>query len=230
MVDRSMAKDRSPGHALGIVSVMKNSLGAEPPAAGAQRSSALSTSLESLIKDGSDRDFRRLVYDLLSLSNVMMRNREHFAAYIGVTHQQYVIMTILYETPGATVSHIANQIHVSSQFITLETGKLIKKGIVDKRHNATDRRSVSLSLTDKGDTLLREVWPLRRSVNDLTFQSLTKERAAVLHDIVGTLVMGAQSALHELEAPHRLGQKAPSIQAEIDSRRDRSRPGSKRAG
>ena len=100
---------------------------------------ALSTTLESLLKDGSDRDFRQLIYNLLSLSNVVVRNREQFAAYIGMTHQQYVIMTILYENPGVTVTYIASQIHVSSQFVTLETGKLIKKGIVDKQPNEIDR-------------------------------------------------------------------------------------------
>jgi MarR family transcriptional regulator, organic hydroperoxide resistance regulator len=194
------------------------SLAAPEQAAAGNAPLALSTSLKSLLKDGSDKDFRRLIYNLLSLSNVMVRNREHFAAYIGVTDQQYVIMTILYETPGATVSHIANQIHVSSQFITLETGKLIKKGLIDKRQNEIDRRSVSLSLTEQGQALLREVWPLRRRTNDLTFQSLTKEQAAILDEIVGTLVMGARIALHELEAPQRSGQKAPSIEPELESR------------
>ena len=100
-----------------------------------------------------------------------------------------------------------------SQFITLETGKLIKKGLIDKRPHEIDRRSVSLSLTKQGQVLLREVWPLRRRTNDLTFQSLTRERAAILDEIVGTLVMGARMALHELEAPQRSGQKAPSIEA-----------------
>jgi MarR family transcriptional regulator, organic hydroperoxide resistance regulator len=191
---------------------------APKPAGAGDAPLAVSTSLKSLLKDGSDKDFRRLIYNLLSLSNVMVRNREHFAAFIGVTDQQYVIMTILYETPGATVSHIANQIHVSSQFITLETGKLIKKGLIDKRPNETDRRSVSLSLTERGQTLLREVWPLRRRTNDLTFQSLTKERAAILDEIIGKLVLGAKIALHELEAPQRSGQKAPSIESEPASR------------
>jgi MarR family transcriptional regulator, organic hydroperoxide resistance regulator len=198
--------------------VQASSSAAPRQAAGSGVPLALSTSLKGLLKEGSDRDFRRLIYNLLSLSNVMVRNREHFAAYIGLTDQQYVILTILYETPGATVSHIANQIHVSSQFITLETGKLIKKGLIDKRPNETDRRSVSLSLTERGQTLLREVWPLRLRTNDLTFQSLTRERAAILDEIIGKLVMGAKIALHELEAPQRSGQKAPSIESEPKSR------------
>jgi MarR family transcriptional regulator, organic hydroperoxide resistance regulator len=210
MHSRVVAKEDLPEQASSIAAPGQDGEGHAPL--------ALSTSLKSLLKDGSDKDFRRLIYNLLSLSNVMVHNRQHFAAYIGLTDQQYVIMTILYETPGATVSHIANQIHVSSQFITLETGKLIKKGLIDKRPNEIDRRSVSLTLTEKGQTLLREVWPLRLRTNDLTFQSLTKERAAILDEIVGTLVMGARIALHELEAPQRSGHKAPSIESEPTNR------------
>ncbi|NMM08403.1 MarR family transcriptional regulator [Polaromonas sp.] len=212
MLSHLVAKQDSPEPASSITESWQAAHGEPQEAEGGRASSALSTSLKSLLKGGSDKDFRRLIYNLLSLSNVMVRNREHFAAYIGVTNQQYVIMTILYETPGATVSHIANQIHVSSQFITLETGKLIKKGLVDKRPHELDRRSVSLTLTERGQTLLREVWPLRRRTNDLTFQSLTKEQAAILDQIIGSLVMGAQMALHELEAPHRSGRRAPSIE------------------
>jgi MarR family transcriptional regulator, organic hydroperoxide resistance regulator len=221
MPGRFIAKNGSAGRARGTGAARQGLPGALQPqqAEGEGASSAISTSLKCLIKDGSDRDFRRLIYNLLSLSNVMLHNREHFAAYIGVTHQQYVIMTILCETPGATVSHIANQIHVSSQFITLETGKLIKKGLIDKQPNESDRRSVSLSLTAKGHTLLREVWPLRLRTNDLTFQSLTKERAAILDEIIGKLVMGAKIALHELEAPQRSGQTAPSIESEPKNQR-----------
>ena len=214
MLSRFVAKEGPPGHARSLAEARQGPPDASQPREAEEdgASWALSTSLKGLLKDDSDKDFRRLIYNLLSLSNVMVRNREHFAAYIGVTGQQYVIMTILYETPGATVSHIANQIHVSSQFITLETGKLIKKGLIDKRPHKIDGRSVSLSLTKQGQVLLREVWPLRRRTNDLTFQSLTKKRAAILDEIVGTLVMGARMALHELEAPHRSGQKAPSIE------------------
>lgn len=215
LLNRLVDKEGPPGQARSLVEARQGPPGASQPREAGESGvpAALSTSLKGLLKEGSDKEFLQLIYNLLSLSNVMVRNREHFAAYIGVTDQQYVIMTILYETPGATVSHIANQIHVSSQFITLETGKLVKKGLIDKRPHEVDRRSVSLTLTQRGQTLLREVWPLRRRTNDLTFQSLTKERAAILDEIIGTLVMGAKIALHELEAPQRRGQKAPSIEA-----------------
>jgi MarR family transcriptional regulator, organic hydroperoxide resistance regulator len=162
----------------------------------------LSTSLKHFVKDGSDREFRELIYDLTGLFNLMLRNRKHFGAYIGVSDAQALMMTIIAETPDATVGQIAQKLEVSSQFVTTEIGDLVAKNIVEKRPNESDRRSMLLDLTTKGEALLHEVAPLRCKVNDTMFRSLTRERAAVLKEIIGTLMADGRLALHELEAPH----------------------------
>ena len=170
----------------------------------------LTTSLECFVKGGSDREFRRLIYDLTSLSNLMLRSRKQFATYIGVTEAQMLMMTMIAETLGTTVSHIAKELKVSSQFVTIEIGDLVKKEIIEKRPNEADRRSMFLDLTLKGRNLLRELAPLRRKANDTTFRSLTEDRAKVLKEIVNALISDGSIALHELEAPHLRGRKAPS--------------------
>jgi DNA-binding MarR family transcriptional regulator len=149
----------------------------------------LSTSLESFVKAGSDREFRKLIYDLLSLSNLMLRNRKHFAAYIDVTDAQQVMMQMIAETHGMTIGRIAKQLHVTSQFVGIEIRELIKKNIVEKQPNEADRRSMFLNLTSKGQSLLREM-------------------------IIGPLIADGRSALHDLEAPHLHSRRAPSAQSE----------------
>jgi DNA-binding MarR family transcriptional regulator len=170
----------------------------------------LTTSLEGFVKDGSDRAFRRLIYDLTSLFNQMIRNRKHFAAYIGVTEAQLLMMTIIAETKGATVGQIAQRLNVSSQFVTIEIGDLVKKNIVEKLPNEADRRSMLLNLTAKGRNLLCELAPIRRRTNDIHWRSLTEERARILQEMVSQLISDGESALHELEAPHLRGNRAPS--------------------
>jgi DNA-binding MarR family transcriptional regulator len=171
-------------------------------AAGSDGFPPLSISLPHFTCDGSDRAFRQLLYALIKLSTLMVRNRQHFAAYIGVTDPQYTMITLIAENPGITVGRLAEQLSVSSQFVTIEIGKLIKKAIVDKRPNLQDRRSIVLYLTERGREMLREVAPLRRRTNDLMFRSLSAERAKLLEEIVATLIADGSSALHELEAPH----------------------------
>jgi MarR family transcriptional regulator, organic hydroperoxide resistance regulator len=178
----------------------------------------LSISLEVFVKNGSDREFRRLIRGLVGLSNLMRRNTDHFARYIGTNNAQFDVMTSIAETPDATVSRIAQLMNVTSQFVTIEVGKLIRDGIVAKRHNENDRRSSFIDLTPKGQNLLYELAPLRRRTNDLHFRSLTEDRAKILTEIIETLIVDGRHALHELESPLMRNEIAPSAQPEADVR------------
>jgi len=183
----------------------------------------LTISLKSFVKDGSDREFRRLIYGLTRLQNQMERHRKLFAAYIGVTEAQVVMMRIIAETQDATVGHLAQQLYVTSQFVTIEIGGLVKKNIVEKRPNEADRRSMFLNLTPKGKSLLGELAIVMRKGNDIHFRSLTEDRARLLQEIISTLITDGMSALHELYAPHLRGQMAPSAQADTKRRIGASR-------
>ncbi len=178
----------------------------------------LSTSLAAFVKNGSDREFRRLIRGLLGLSNLMRRNTDHFARYIGTNNAQFDVMTSIAETPDSTVSRIAQLMNVTSQFVTIEIGKLIKDGIVARRQNESDRRSSFLDLTPKGQNLLRELAPLRRRTNDLHFRSLTEDRAKILTEIIETLIVDGRGALHELESPHVRNEIAPSARPHAEMR------------
>jgi DNA-binding MarR family transcriptional regulator len=186
----------------------------------------LSTSIESLLRDGSDRDFRRLVYSLIRFSEMIVRHRDIYGAYIGVTGPQYHMMTIIAASPNATAGEIARTMSVSNQFVVSETGKLVGKNIIEKKINAADRRSMLLNLTPRGRDLLQELGPLRRESNDLMYRSLTGDRTTVLQEIMDTLIADAEIALHELDAPHRRGQKAPT--ASLDHSLRKSAPRSRR--
>jgi MarR family transcriptional regulator, organic hydroperoxide resistance regulator len=183
----------------------------------------LSISLPSLLRDGSDREFRRLIYSLARFAELFTRHRNRYGAYIGVTGPQFVMITIIAGAQDQTVGLIAKQMSVSSQFVANEIGKLIERGIVAKTPNKADRRSMVLSLTVNGRDLLRELGPVRRASNDLTFRSLTTERARILQDILDSLISDIGIALHEFDAPHRRGQRAPSTRSERVAREAPSR-------
>src|ERR1700679_2388189 len=68
-----------------------------------------SISIETFLKDGTDREFRHLIYSLLSFSALMMRHRDYYASYIGVTGSQYSMMAVIAEARFATVGDVAEQ-------------------------------------------------------------------------------------------------------------------------
>jgi DNA-binding MarR family transcriptional regulator len=178
----------------------------------------LTISLKSFLRDGSDREFRQLIYALMRLQNQMARHLKLFAAYMGVTEAQAVMMRIIAETPDATVGHLAQRLYVTSQFVTIEIGSLVKKNIVEKRRNKADRRSMFLSLTPRGKSLLCELAPIMRKGNDIHFRSLTEDRGRIFQEMINAIITDGMSALHELYAPHLRDQMAPSAQSETKRR------------
>src|SRR5258708_13137357 len=66
----------------------------------------LSTSLAAFVKDGSDREFRRLIYDLLGLANLMRFNADRFARYIGRNHTPIHLIGLIPDTPHSTANPI----------------------------------------------------------------------------------------------------------------------------
>jgi MarR family transcriptional regulator, organic hydroperoxide resistance regulator len=166
-----------------------------------ERFPPLSTSLPTFVQNGSDAEFRALIYELTSLFNIMQRNRRHFGGHIGVSETQALILMMLAEVTDVTVGYIARRLEVSSQFVTIEVGKLVASRLVEKRPDELDRRSVRLKLTAKGEGLVRDLAPLRRKANDTMFRSLDRERARALRTILADLIADGRIALHDLQAP-----------------------------
>jgi len=175
-----------------------------------ERFPPLSISIESLVREGSDREFRRLIQSLVHFGEMIVRHRDIYGAYIGVSGPQYVMMTVIADLPDATTAQTAKIMSVSNQFVASEISKLVDMQIIKKTTNAADGRSMLLKLTAKGRNLLNELGPLRRESNDLMYRSLTGDRAKVLQEIMSALNADAEIALHQLNAPHLRDRKAPT--------------------
>ena len=175
----------------------------------------LTTTLPAFVKNGSDHEFRQLMFELNSLFNQMKRHAEHFARFIGVNPAQFTIILIIAEMPDVTVRQIAEQMNFTSPFVTAEIGKLVTMGIVSKEANSRDRRSSFLRLTAKGKNLVRELAPVLRRANDLHFRSLTEDSAQRLKQTIYALVVDGRRVLHELESPDMQNARAPSVASKL---------------
>jgi len=188
----------------------------------------LTISLETFVKNGSDRTFRRLIFELMGLQNQMQRHSDQFARYIGTTNAQFQVLMVMAQMPDLTVSQLAQMMNVTSQFITIEIGGLIRKGIVEKRPNESDRRSSFLNLSLKGRNLVCELAPVMRRATNLHFRSLTEEGTKLLTETIHAIVEDGRRVIHELESPDIRDAMAPSARMESDARDFAPRPASKR--
>lgn len=157
---------------------------------------------KELIRNGSDTQFRVMLNDLLAFSARLESIRQRFGASIGLSEVQYsLVMSVLHlqEGDGVGVSAIARHLSLSNSFVTNETGKLIKLGLMEKHTNPDDRRRVLLSLTKKGCSLLGDLAPLQRDVNDALFACLSGSDFDYLKRLSRELVQTADDAVALVE-------------------------------
>ncbi len=77
---------------------------------------------------------------------------------------------------------------MSGAFVTTVTRKLQSLGLIQKKQTNIDRRKISLTLTDKGARLLRDLAPFQREINDVEFGCLSKEQFEFLLEIMEELI------------------------------------------
>ena len=130
----------------------------------------------ALLVDGSDLDFRRLIYRLLLVEERLRRARDFLARRIGLTGPQYtMLITVAYlqGATGITVQSLARNLRVSPAFITAESRRLVERGLVSKRANPHDSRSTLLSVTAAGRRRIDTLIPELRRINNAFFAQVS---------------------------------------------------------
>ncbi len=139
----------------------------------------ITTGRPELNADGSGERFRQMVNDLFTIAVRMEAVRGRISQMVGVTPPQYVILMTVAQLEGApggaTVRAVAEHAHVSGAFVTAEAGKLARAGLLVKRANPADGRSVLLSLAAKARAAVDAALPHIRAVNDAFFGKLGAE-------------------------------------------------------
>ncbi|MFT4065481.1 MarR family winged helix-turn-helix transcriptional regulator [Paraburkholderia sp.] len=167
-------------------------------AAGAN-SKLLTVTHSSCLVDGSDAEFRHLVNGLLPFAARLLSIRDGFGSLAGLTGVQYSLLRSIAHLSAreeVTVNRLAEHLHLSGAFVTVETNKLKKLGVVDKKANPEDKRKLRLTVTTAGNRLLNDLLPTQQRINDVLFEGVTRTEFKVLCSLVDRLVSnGDQAAL-----------------------------------
>jgi len=160
-----------------------------------------SVSVPSLLRGGSDRAFQKLVFDFFTISARIERVRVHFASRMGISGPQYSLLravAALQGSEGISIGVIAEHLHVTSTFITAQSGVLAQRGFLKKREDAIDRRISRLSLTSKGKRLVEQIVNEVRPINDVFFGGLQRDEFDALSAIMEKLVGSSRAAILQI--------------------------------
>ncbi len=142
----------------------------------------------ALLVRGSDHEFRGLIHDLIAYGHRLDACRDAFAAIAGVSGAQYEILMLVSRTDGLSVGDIAARLHRSGAFITIESGRLVERGLLAKASDPQDGRRVLLKRTPRTLQVLRRMAPQQRRVNDVLFECLDARRFRELRALAAELV------------------------------------------
>ena len=153
----------------------------------------------ALLVDGSDGEFRGLIHDLIAYGHRLDACRDAFAAIVGISGVQYEILMLVSRADGLSIGEVAERLHRSGAFITIEANKLAERGILQKASDPTDGRRVLLKNTSRSLHLLERLAPHQRRINDVLFERLDARRFRQLRALACDLVASGDRAVAMLE-------------------------------
>lgn len=160
---------------------------------------ALTISRPELLIDGRDQEFRRLVHGLFAFLARHEAIRSGHGATIGLAGVEYTVLISIghlnAEEGLVSINRVADHLHVSGAFVTTITNKLVRLGLVHKEQDDVDRRRVRLRVSAEGGSLLAKLAPTQRQVNDIQFESLSRDDFLRLVGIVEQLIVSSERAV-----------------------------------
>jgi len=105
----------------------------------------------------------------------------HIRKTTGRTSPQLLLLKAISTNPGATIGQLAQTISLSQATTTTVLDKLESEGLAQRTRSTTDRRKVSVELTNAGQLLLQSApEPLQQQFIEQFEQMRLHERTALL--------------------------------------------------
>jgi DNA-binding MarR family transcriptional regulator len=95
----------------------------------------------------------QLCFALYSASLAMTKIYKPLLEPLGLTYPQYLVMLVLWQADGVTVSRLGERLALDSGTLTPLLKRLEASGLVRRLRDATDERRVLLQLTPQGRSL-----------------------------------------------------------------------------
>lgn len=99
---------------------------------------------------------KQICFSLYSASNAMVRAYRPLLQKLDLTYLQYIVMMVLWEEEGISVSSLGEKLHLDSGTLTPLLKRLESKGLVIRKISLKDERMKSLYLSDTGKALQKQ--------------------------------------------------------------------------
>ncbi len=99
---------------------------------------------------------KQFCFALYSASLAMTKAYKPLLEALGLTYPQYLVMLVLWQQDGASVKQIGQQLMLDSGTLTPLLKRMESAGLIARRRNAQDERSVDIHLSAAGKALKQQ--------------------------------------------------------------------------
>lgn len=96
---------------------------------------------------------KQICFSLYSAANAMVRAYRPLLNTLDLTYLQYIVMMVLWEEQGISVSSLGHKLHLDSGTLTPLLKRLEAKGLLVRKVSEKDERVKCLFLTSEGEKL-----------------------------------------------------------------------------
>lgn len=150
--------------------------------------------IKESLHDRYRNDRHRVVSNILYTSNSVAARLQKILNGSGLTLQQYNILRILsrqHPKPACNCT-IREQMLDTRSDITRIVDRLVKEGLAVRKTCHNDRRKVSITITEKGFSLLEQIRRLHDEMDDIT-GLLTEQELLELNRLLDKVRIGETS-------------------------------------
>lgn len=106
----------------------------------------------------------QLCFALYSASLAMTQVYKPYLDKIGLTYPQYTILLLLWERDGRSLKDIADHLGQKSGSLTPVIKRMEIEGLVSRQRGIEDDRTLSITLTEKGESLRKSALDINQCV------------------------------------------------------------------
>lgn len=132
-------------------------------------------------------DRKEIIQEFVRSFRYFIRStRQDFAVEFEgyIPFNEFTVLRALEEDRTLRVSDVARRLNSTNSYVTLTSDKLVKKGYLIRERNDADRRTVYLTLTDEGLTLVKKMDEIIYVYFSKTFGDISNEEMISVMNIL----------------------------------------------
>ncbi|MBA7475416.1 hypothetical protein ES707_10786 [subsurface metagenome] len=120
----------------------------------------------------------RFTWEIVSINFHLAKLRQFWAKALNISGPQWMILLAVSDLDkgdGVPVNAVAKMLQVDSSFVTTQSKRLEKSGLLHRKPSPTDARVVRMSLTDKSRDHLSRLAARQQAVGEFTFEEFSSD-------------------------------------------------------